>query len=60
MRHSKFSGPGRISGYAYEFQTKNSAIHRLDAKWKLTLWFLMSTAAFAAREPWAIAGLLLL
>lgn len=60
MRHFEFTGLSRLNGYAYEFQPENSAIHRLDAKWKLTLWIVMSAAAFAAREPWAIAGLLLL
>jgi energy-coupling factor transport system permease protein len=60
LRHSEFSVPVRLSGYAYEFRAGNSAIHRLGAKWKLILWFVMSTAAFAAREPWAVAGLLFL
>jgi energy-coupling factor transport system permease protein len=60
LGHSEFLLPGRLSGYAYEFQTRNSVIHRLDARWKLTLWIIMSTAAFGAREPRAIAGLLLL
>jgi energy-coupling factor transport system permease protein len=60
LRHFEFTGLSRLNGYAYEFQPENSAIHRLDAKWKLTLWIVMSAAAFAAREPWAIAGLLLL
>lgn len=60
MGHSEFSLPGRLSGYAFEFQTRDSVIHRLDAKWKLIVWIIMSTAAFGAREPWAIAGLLLL
>lgn len=60
MRHFEFTGLNRLSSYAYQFQTVDSPVHRLDAKWKFTLWIIMSTCAFAAREPWAITGLLLL
>jgi energy-coupling factor transporter transmembrane protein EcfT len=60
LRHFEFTGLNRLSSYAYQFRTVDSPVHRLDAKWKLTLWIVMSTAAFAAREPWAISGLLLL
>ena len=60
MRHFEFTGLSRLNGSAYEFQPKNSTIHRLNAKWKITLWLAMSITAFAAREPWSIAGLLIL
>jgi len=60
LKHFSFTGLNRLSGCAYQFRTVDSPVHRLDAKWKLTLWIIMSTAAFAAREPWIITGLLLL
>jgi energy-coupling factor transporter transmembrane protein EcfT len=60
LRYFEFTGLSRLNGFAYEFQTQNSFIHRLNAKWKLALWIAMSAAAFAAREPWSIAALILL
>jgi energy-coupling factor transport system permease protein len=60
LRPFEFTGLNRLSGFAYQFRTVDSPVHRLDTKFKLTIWIVMSAAAFAVREPWAIAGLLLL
>jgi energy-coupling factor transport system permease protein len=50
----------RQPGQAYQFRSVDSPIHRLGAGWKLGMVSVMSIAAFAAQEPWSIAGLLLL
>jgi energy-coupling factor transporter transmembrane protein EcfT len=59
LRPFEFTGLNRLSGFAYQFRTVDSPVHRLDTKFKLTIWIVMSAATFAVREPWAIAGLLL-
>ncbi|MBI5117312.1 energy-coupling factor transporter transmembrane protein EcfT [Candidatus Poribacteria bacterium] len=48
------------TGHAYQFRATDSPIHRLGAGWKVAIGCLLSVAAFAAREPWVLAGLLLL
>lgn len=60
LRPFEFTALHRLTGHAYQFKTVNSPVHRLDTKFKFAIWIVMSTATFAAREPWAIAGLLLL
>jgi energy-coupling factor transport system permease protein len=60
LRAFELTGLNRLSGFAYQFRTVDSPVHRLDTKFKLALWIVMSAATFAVREPWAIAGLLLL
>jgi energy-coupling factor transporter transmembrane protein EcfT len=59
LRPFEFTGLNRLSGFAYQFRTVDSPVHQLDTKFKLTIWIVMSVATFAVREPWAIAGLLL-
>lgn len=60
MKHLEFAGLNRLSSYAYQFRTVDSPVHRLDTKFKFIIWIVMSSATFAAREPWAIAVLLFL
>jgi energy-coupling factor transport system permease protein len=60
LRPFKLKGLNRLRGFAYQFHTVDSPVHRLDTKFKLAIWIVMSAATFAVREPWAIAGLLVI
>lgn len=46
--------------YACQYRVHDSAVHRLGAGWKLLLGTGLSAAAVAAREPWQLAGILVL
>ena len=46
------------AGHAYQYRSTDSPLHRMPAGWKLLVGCLMSLAAFVAREPWALAGLI--
>ncbi len=45
-------------GGAFQYCAGNSPIHRLGAGWKIILAVSFSAGAIAAREPWMLAGLL--
>lgn len=53
-------GMDRFTGYAFQFRSSDSPVHRLGAGPKLALVSVMSVAAIAFRWPAALAGLLLL
>ena len=49
---------GGFRGGAFQYCAGNSPIHRLGAGWKIILAVSFSAGAIAAREPWMLAGLL--
>jgi energy-coupling factor transport system permease protein len=55
MRERAVRAP--LAAHAFQYRAVDSPIHRIPAGWKLVIGCLLSFAAFAAREPWVLAGL---
>jgi len=57
---SKHAGIETPAGHAYQYVAIDSPVHKMGAGWKLIIGCLTSFAAFAAREPWALIGLVII
>lgn len=60
MKRLRRSGKRMSMDQAFQYRSADSPVHRLGTGWKLGLVVLMGAAAIAARELWALCGLLAL